>query len=68
MATTARSLVEEPEPRELTAEQGVALIDARARRFLSMSGEEFARAWEAGELDRDDDDVLRVAMLLPLGR
>jgi hypothetical protein len=33
-----------------------------------MSGEDFARAWERGELDPDrDPHVARVAMLLPFG-
>lgn len=57
-----------PSARELTAEQGRQLIDDRARRFLSMSGEDFCRLWDAGELDQDDDDVLHVALLLPLAR
>ena len=57
-----------PAGRELTAEQGRQLIDERARSLLGMSGDEFRRRWEAGDLDTDDDNVLHVAMLLPLGR
>lgn len=44
------------------------MFDERAQRLLGMSGEEFRRRWEAGELDPNDDNVLRLAMLLPLGR
>jgi len=33
-----------------------------------MSGEEFIRAWEAGELDPDDDRVIGLWMILPFGR
>jgi hypothetical protein len=58
----------EPTPRVVSAEEGRAIIDERARRFLGMSGEEFRRRYEAGELDPDNDNVLRVALLLPLGR
>jgi hypothetical protein len=57
-----------PEPRELTAEEGRAAFDERARRLMGMSGPEFRRAWEAGELDANDDRVLWLVMLLPLGR
>jgi hypothetical protein len=59
---------EEPRPRELTSEEGKRLFDERARRFLGMSGKEFVRRYDAGELDADDDNVLRVALLLPFGR
>jgi hypothetical protein len=52
----------------LSREQGQELLDQRARQFLGMSGEEFRRRYEAGELDPDNDNVLRVAMLLPFGR
>jgi Phage integrase family len=56
-----------PQARELTAEEGRAYVDEISHRLLGMSGEEFRRAWEAGELNADDDDVLHVALLLPLG-
>jgi hypothetical protein len=57
---------DEPRPRELTREQGRRLVDQRARRFLGISGKEFRRRYEAGELDLDNDHVLGVALLLPL--
>ena len=59
---------EAPAAKIVTAEEGRRLIDERAQRFLGMSGEEFRRRFEAGELDPDNDNVLRVAMLLPLAR
>lgn len=68
MTTIADNPVAGPQARELTAEEGRELIDERARQLVGMSGAEFLHAWEAGELDVDDDDVLQVAMLLPLGR
>lgn len=57
-------------PHEVSREEGRAVLDRQARQYLGMSGEEFARAWEAGELDQraDRPEVMRVAMLLPLGR
>jgi hypothetical protein len=56
--------------RELTREEGRALLDREARRYLDMSAEEFIRAWEAGKFDDDPDrpDVMYVAMLLPLAQ
>lgn len=67
-AGAVREAPQEPEPKFVTPEEGRLLIDSRARSFLGMSGEEFRRRYEAGELDPEDDNVLRVAMLLPLGR
>jgi len=56
--------------RELTLEEGRALVDRLARRHLGMSGEAFMRAWEAGELDEQAErpEVVYMAMLLPLAR
>jgi hypothetical protein len=59
---------QEPQPHELTAEEARAVFDERAQRLVGMGGEEFRRRWEAGELDPDDDRVLRLVMLLPLAR
>ncbi len=53
---------------ELDAREGRELIDRQARRYLGMSGEDFVRAWERGELDPDHDPgVARVSMLIPFG-
>jgi hypothetical protein len=57
------------EIRELDLEAGRELVDEQARKYLGISGEEFARRWETGEIDADDDpDVMRVAMLLGFAR
>jgi hypothetical protein len=55
---------------ELSAEEAWEIIDGLAQHYLGMSGDEFQRAWEAGEFDDDPDrpEVMRVAMLLPSGR
>lgn len=54
---------------ELSPEEGRELFDRQARRYLGMSGEEFARRWADGTIpDPDRTDVLRIAMLLPLFR
>lgn len=56
------------EIRELTPEQGKQLLDDKARQYLGLTGEEFRARWQAGQLDPDaDPNVMRVAMLLPLG-
>jgi hypothetical protein len=53
---------------ELDAQEGRELLDRQARRYLGMSGDEFASAWDRGELDPDRDArVARVAMLRPFG-
>lgn len=56
--------------REVTLEEGRALIDRLARRHLGISGEAFMRAWEAGELDDQAErpEIVHLAMLLPLAR
>ncbi len=54
-----------PPIRWLTHEEWLAKIDRAARRYLNMSGEEFARTWKAGEFeDPERPEVRRVAMLL----
>jgi hypothetical protein len=56
--------------KELTQQEGKALLDQAARRYLKMSADEFIQAWESGEFDDDPDrpDVMYVAMLLPLAK
>jgi hypothetical protein len=56
--------------KELTQEEGKALLDTAARRYLGMSADEFIQAWESGKFDEDPDrpDVMYVAMLLPLAK
>jgi hypothetical protein len=54
----------ENEIRELTLEQWEQLADDKARRYFGISAQEFERRLDAGEIDIDDADVMRVAMLL----
>lgn len=55
---------------ELSAAEAKDLLDGMARHYLGMSGEDFLRAWDAGEItaSRDRPEVMRVAMLAQLGR
>lgn len=68
MATTVQST--NGQIRELTHEEGLALLDREARRYLHMSAEEFLQAWDAGKFDDDPDQpgIMHVAMLLPFAR
>lgn len=51
----------------LTREQGRQLLDRQARKFLNMSGSEFARQYREGRIkDPHRLAVTRVAILLPL--
>jgi hypothetical protein len=56
--------------RELSPEEGRKLFDEAARFYLNISGDEFIRAWEAGEYDDDPDrsEVMSMAMLLPFAQ
>lgn len=56
--------------RELSREQGVALLDRQTRRALGMSAEEFIRAWQAGRFDDDPDqpELMRLAALIPFAQ
>jgi hypothetical protein len=57
-------------PRRLSREEGRAVLDRLARHYLHVSGEDFVRAWDAGEFAASPDrpDVMRVALLIDLGR
>ncbi len=59
--------------RWLTPEQTRARFDAKARRVMGMSGEEFPRRYDVGEFDRIHDDgehieFVELEMLIPWGR
>jgi hypothetical protein len=55
--------------RELSPEQWDQRVDEQARKRLGMSGEEFERRLNAGEIDVDDSPAItRIAMMLPLHR
>ena len=70
MATTAGR--RKPRIREITREEGLAMLDAQTRRYLGMSAEEFIRKWDAGEFDEPDPDtqphLIRLSMLIPGAR
>lgn len=55
---------------EMSPEEARDVLDGMARRYLGMSGDEFIRALDAGEIipSRDRPEVMRVAMLAQLGR
>lgn len=58
-----------PEVRELTREEGRELFDRTARQYMGMSGEEFLRAWDAGEIKNPDrPEVMRVVFAIPFAR
>ena len=51
----------------VSQEQGVEILDRQAQKYLGMSGQEFVRKYQAGEIaDPTRTDVTRVAMLIPL--
>jgi hypothetical protein len=54
---------------ELSEDEGRALFERQARKYLGMSGDEFLRKWDAGEIDDPDrSEVLTVVFLIPLVR
>lgn len=66
MAVTEQNV----QPHELSRDEGLAIIDRRARRYLGISGEEFVRRWEAGyyEDEPESPGLVRTMMTLPLAR
>jgi hypothetical protein len=55
-----------PQPRYMSDDEARELFDQRARELLGISGEEFKRRWDAGEIEEPDrSEVLQVWMLLP---
>lgn len=68
LSALAPEQLDGPAPRALTGDEARAEFDRRSRRLLGMSGVEFLRRWDAGELDADDDRVAELAFLSPLGR
>lgn len=53
----------------VTRDQAMALLDARARRVLNISGAEFVTRWKAGEFKNIDSGdcpgVIELALLAP---
>lgn len=56
--------------REVSREEGIDLFDREAHARLGMSGEDFLRAWDAGEIDPLEPErhnaIVGQLMLLPL--
>jgi hypothetical protein len=50
---------------ELTDEEWNALFDRRARKMAGMSGEEFLRRWNAGEIEDWDPELTHLVMMIP---
>jgi hypothetical protein len=59
-----------PEIHQLSQEEGFDLLDRQAMDTLGIDGDEFRRRWEAGEYGAEPDrpEIIRLVMLLPLGR
>jgi hypothetical protein len=53
---------------EVSVEEGRAMLDAAARRWLGISGPEFLRQYHEGAFVNDDRyEVVKVAMMAPFG-
>jgi hypothetical protein len=52
----------------MTPEEEHKLFDERARKEFGLSGQEFLRRYDAGELDPDDPSVVHLLMARPLDR
>jgi hypothetical protein len=53
----------------ISPDESWEVFDEAAHRLLDMSGDEFARRWDAGAYAQDDQiEVMQVAMLRPGGR
>lgn len=67
--TTAQQSRTQEGFQELNLDEGWALLEERAQRYLHMSAQDFIRKWDAHEFkDPDRPEVLRVAMLLSFVR
>jgi len=56
-----------PQPKWITKDEGVELLDRQARKYLGMSGPEFRDKFRSGELtENDHPEVIRVSFLIPL--
>jgi hypothetical protein len=59
-----------PEIHQLSPEEGFDLLDRQAMDTIGIDGDEFRRRWDAGEYGTEPDrpEIIRLVMLLPLGR
>lgn len=60
-------------PSILPPEKGKAFFDKEARRITGLSGDEFLRRYDAGDIVEDDEssggrEVMYLIMLIPFGR
>lgn len=54
-------------PKYITRAEGELLLDRQARKYLKMSGVEFKRKFQNGEIiSSDHPDVTRVSFLIPM--
>jgi hypothetical protein len=53
---------------ELDRAEGREMVRREVEDKLGITLEDFERAYDAGELDYDQPDVLRISMLLPFAR
>jgi hypothetical protein len=58
----------QPRIEVISVESARKLLDRRARRLLGISGEEFLRRFNAGELDYEQPGVFALATLADLVR
>ncbi|MGI8551618.1 MAG: hypothetical protein ACR2PL_12665 [Dehalococcoidia bacterium] len=55
--------------RELSLDEGWALLEERSQHYLQIGAREFVRRWDAGETENPDrPEIIRVAMLLSFVR
>lgn len=61
-----------PPIKELSPDEAWELFDRQCREWLGISGEEFIRRYDAGEISADDldynNDVIALSMKIPLFR
>lgn len=58
----------EPGIVELSRDEGRAFLNRKTQAMLGMTLAEFEEAYDAGELDLENEDVLYLVMLLPFAR
>jgi hypothetical protein len=56
-----------PDIRDVSADEAGEIFDRQARKYLGMTGEEFLRKWDAGEIhDPDQAHIVRQVLMIPL--
>lgn len=63
----ARRRTRQHEPEFISRQEGAALLDRQARKYLEISGKEFRERYESGNLaGLDAEAVRRVSFILPM--